>query len=82
MGKYPMERMIYSLAVSEDELERIWDHCQNQGRDIPMYKQRLGSYITWVVELEPGAAHTRFLLEFSHLVTRVNAQRLELYSQS
>jgi len=67
-----MERTIYSLAVTDDDLERIWDHCQNQGRDIPMYKKRLGSHITWVVELEPDARQTRFLLEFSQSVTKVN----------
>jgi hypothetical protein len=68
-----MERTIYALAqVDAQLLERIWDHCQNQGRDIPMYKMRLCGYINWVVALDSSPEQTRFLLEFSDHVTQIN----------
>jgi len=73
-----MERTItYYLIESSDydKINRIWDWCQYSGRDIPMYKTRIAKGSTgWVVELDPtDKASSFFLLNFSHLVTAINA---------
>ena len=75
-----MERTIqYYLIESQDyaNINRVWDWCQYSGRDVPMYKTRIsGSSTGWVVELDPkDKSTTFFLLNFSHLVTAINAPR-------
>ena len=75
-----MERTIqYYLIESLDyaNINRVWDWCQYSGRDVPMYKTRISAGSTgWVVELDPAdKASTFFLLNFSHLVTAINAPR-------
>lgn len=51
-------------------LERVWAHCQYAGID--MYKARVGSYTSWMVELPCSSPKTtRFLLEYSAWVSRI-----------
>lgn len=69
--------MLYLIETHDyAHINRIWDHCQYQGRDIPMYRTRIAQgLVSWVVELNDDKYATRFLLEFSHWVTRIADQR-------
>ena len=70
-----MERAINYFLVETsdyDNINRIWDYCQFQGRDIPMYKTRITmSQTGWVVELPDDKTQTAFLLNFANWVTKV-----------
>jgi hypothetical protein len=59
--------MRYHITTGDySHINRIWDWCQYTGRDIPMYRCRLGmGNIGWVVEVS-GKIETVFLLNFSH----------------
>ena len=71
-----MERAItnYFLIETYDysKINRIWDYCNYQGRNIPMYKTRITmSQTGWVVELPDDKTQTAFLLNFANWVTKV-----------
>jgi hypothetical protein len=63
----------YLIETSNyDYLDRIWMWCQFSGRDIPMYKTRIGlGHIGWVVELEDTPVLSLFLLQFSSWVSPI-----------
>ena len=67
--------LLYLIASKERSvIERVWDHCQCQDRDIPMYRARVAhGQVSWVVELDSSKYTTRFLLEFSGYVEPVAA---------
>ena len=59
-------------TTNYDHLNRMWDWCQFQGRDVPMYRTRIGQSSTgWVIELEDTPARSLFLLQFSNWVTAI-----------
>jgi hypothetical protein len=69
-----MTKEFYLIETSNyDHINRIWDWCQFSGRDIPMYKTRIGAgLVGWVVELDSSSTRTIFLLNFSHWVCAIN----------
>lgn len=77
MAKYcTRERTVALYTIDRSDwayLERVWDYCQNQGRNIAMYKTRLTpSYTAWVVELPRDSKYTTmFLLQFGGHCTNV-----------
>lgn len=70
-----MERAIsYFLIESSDysKINRVWDYCNYQGRNLSMYRTRLSPSSTgWVVELPDDKTQTAFLLNFAQFVTKV-----------
>jgi hypothetical protein len=66
-------RMLYTIDTKDyTVINRMWDLCQYSGRDIPMYRTRIGQGImSWVVELDNDKYTSRFLLEFSSYVTAI-----------
>lgn len=59
-------------TANYDHINRMWDWCQFQGRDIPMYKTRLSRGVTaWVVEIPSSSVETVFLLNFSKWVSAI-----------
>jgi hypothetical protein len=69
-----MTKEFYLIETTNyDHINRVWDWCQFQGRDIPMYKTRIGAgLIGWVIELDNSSTRTIFLLNFSHWVCSIN----------
>lgn len=66
-------------TTNYDHINRIWDWCQFQGRDIPMYKTRISAgTIGWVVELADSPVRSIFLLNFSHWVCSIGTPYLHL----
>jgi len=67
----------YLLETSNyDHINRVWDWCQYSGRDVPMYRTRVGQgIIGWVVELEDAPVRSLFLLQFSSWVCAITALR-------
>ena len=67
----------YLLETSNyDHINRVWDWCQYSGRDVPMYRTRIGQgIIGWVVELEDAPVRSLFLLQFSSWVCAITALR-------
>ena len=64
-------------TTNYDHINRVWDWCQFQGRDIPMYKTRISAgTIGWVIELEDSPVRSIFLLNFSHWVCSIGAPYL------
>ena len=69
----------YYLIDSSDYavINCIWDWCQYQGRDIPMYRRRITQgQISWLVECPATSVQSMFLLNFSHLVTEITEPRM------
>ena len=75
-----MERTIQYYLIEThnyDHINRMWDWCQFQGRDIPMYKTRISKGSTaWVVECPTDRVQTAFLLNFAHWVCPISAPRI------
>jgi hypothetical protein len=72
-----MERTIQYYLVDTnnyDHINRMWEWCQFQGRDVPMYKTRVSvGTLGWVVECPTDRVQTAFLLNFSHWVCPISA---------
>jgi hypothetical protein len=61
------------LSQDYTVVNRLWDLCQNSGRDLPMYRTRItSSEISWVIELDDSAWSTRILLEHSGSLTCID----------
>ena len=75
-----MERAIQYYLIETnnyDHINRMWDWCQFQGRDIPMYKTRIAKgQIGWVIECPTDRTQTAFLLNFAHWVCPITAPRI------
>ena len=76
-GQMAKDIEYYLIETSNyDHINRIWDWCQFQGRDIPMYKTRVSRGTTaWVVECPTDRVQTAFLLNFAHWVCPITAPR-------
>jgi len=63
----------YTIDTSNyDHINRIWTWCQYSGRDIPMYKTRLGfGVIAWVCAVPDSSVESLFLLNFSSWVSPI-----------
>lgn len=60
-------------TVNYDHINRVWDWCQNQGRNIPMYRTRVAlGQISWLVECPSTSVQSMFLLNFSQWVSQIS----------